>query len=178
MREIKFRAWNKEKEIMVYQNEDDSEEYWDGVLLSDVEMVNSIFRYGPSSEYIWMQYTGLKDVNVREIYEGDIVLYDRNIAPSIDSRKYVVKWEDSQFVLTNSSETIDDFTSDIIEIIGDVYRNPNLLEMLGVALRRANKLQEEKERYKKALNRIAEDFSVNTLEKAEVIAAEALEAAE
>ncbi|MEK4267051.1 hypothetical protein CHH92_20765 [Bacillus sonorensis] len=40
------------------------------------------------------------------------------------------------------------------------------------------RLQEEKERYKKALNRIAEDISVDTLEKAEVIAIEALEAAE
>ncbi|MEC1479236.1 hypothetical protein [Bacillus haynesii] len=50
--------------------------------------------------------------------------------------------------------------------------------MLGVALKRADKLQEEKERYKKALNRIAGDISVDTLEKAEVIAIEALEAAE
>ncbi|MDI3411771.1 hypothetical protein QKW52_22300 [Bacillus sonorensis] len=40
------------------------------------------------------------------------------------------------------------------------------------------RLQEEKERYKKALNRIAGDISVDTLEKAEVIAIEALEAAE
>lgn len=40
------------------------------------------------------------------------------------------------------------------------------------------RLQEEKERYKKALNRIAEDISVDTLEKTEVIAIEALEAAE
>ncbi|MCY8087627.1 hypothetical protein [Bacillus sonorensis] len=50
--------------------------------------------------------------------------------------------------------------------------------MLGVALKRADKLQEENERYKKALNRIAEDILVDTLEKAEVIAIEALEAAE
>ncbi|MCF7618585.1 hypothetical protein L3137_15115 [Bacillus sonorensis] len=40
------------------------------------------------------------------------------------------------------------------------------------------RLQEEKERCKKALNKIAGDISVDTLEKAEVIAIEALEAAE
>ncbi|MFT0823134.1 hypothetical protein VSK91_02605 [Bacillus swezeyi] len=40
------------------------------------------------------------------------------------------------------------------------------------------RLQEEKERYKKALNKIAGDISVDTLGKAEEIAIEALEAAE
>ncbi|MHA6745870.1 YopX family protein [Bacillus subtilis] len=74
------------------------------------------------------QFIGLKDKNGREIYEGDSILYDRNIAPSIDSRKYVVKWEDSKFVLANPSETIDDFTSDIIEVIGNIYEIPELLE--------------------------------------------------
>ncbi|MCY8034120.1 hypothetical protein [Bacillus sonorensis] len=45
-------------------------------------------------------------------------------------------------------------------------------------IRNVSRLYAENERYKKALIRIAEDISVDTLEKAEVIAIEALEAAE
>lgn len=132
MREIKFRAWNKEKEIMVYQNEDDSEEYWDGVLPSDVEMVNSIFRYGPSSEYIWMQYTGLKDVNVREIYEGDVVKF-KSVYYENKIMKAVVKFKDSlgAFVFDMGDDQgtwIMNASMREIEVIGNIYENPDLLE--------------------------------------------------
>jgi len=132
MREIKFPACNKEKEIMVYENEDDSEEYWDGVLSSDVEMVNSTFRYGPLSEYIWMQYTGLKDKNGRMIYEGDVVKF-KSVYYENKIMKAVVKFKDSlgSFVFDRGDDQGPwrmDASVRELEVIGDVYRNPELLE--------------------------------------------------
>lgn len=125
MREIKFRAWNKEKEIMVYQNEDDSEEYWDGVLSSDVEMVNSTFRYGPLSEYIWMQYTGLKDETGREIWEGDIR------KDSLGRIFKVVFYDDLAAFYGEHPGGLIQSLADCgpdSEYLGTVYENPELLE--------------------------------------------------
>lgn len=69
MREIKFRAWNKEENIMVYDNEDDTYGYWDGCCNSNVGMVNTILNSKCYSQYDFMQYTGLHDKNGKEIYE-------------------------------------------------------------------------------------------------------------
>ena len=59
-REIIFRAWDVENKIMVYDNENDTYGYWDGCQDSDLGMINHLLN---RKEYIFMQYTGLKDKN-------------------------------------------------------------------------------------------------------------------
>ncbi len=69
MRKIKFRVWNKIEEKMVYYDEDFSspDMTLNGVLIAHQDQSNVSYIYD------LMQYTGLKDKQGIEIYEGDIV---------------------------------------------------------------------------------------------------------
>ena len=69
MREIKFRIWDKQNKEML-DLEDLHYEY--GKMSIRTTMYNDYFD---TEDMILMQYTGIKDKNGKEIYEGDIIKY-------------------------------------------------------------------------------------------------------
>jgi len=81
MREIKFRAWDKEDKKWL------SEDCMPIVGFGE----DKILSFGGDGYAIFEQYTGLKDKKGKEIYEGDIVssFVDENI-----TLRHVVEWSD------------------------------------------------------------------------------------
>lgn len=84
-----------------------------------------------------MQSTGLKDKNGKEIFEGDIVT-DGEFARIVQYHQtlgfYMFDEEGNERFFSDSA-TLEDFeedakiVSEILEIIGNVYENPELLEV-------------------------------------------------
>ena len=125
-REIKFRAWNSmAKKILHFGNPigimDNEDRY--GTFFESLE--GKMYCGG---NYELMQYTGLKDKNGKEIYEGDIVSVMDLIGPTtelVDS----VTFENGAFRLTRVRDfTLDECVIEHIEVIGNIYENPELLE--------------------------------------------------
>lgn len=128
MREIKFRAWDKEKKQMVIWGDDDF--YY---LAKDYDgSVNLIGCHNgggdPDSsitDYELMQYTGLKDKNGKEIYEGDIVRLTTKTGGDID-RLCEWSYRNNGWRFQGFNYAGDD--QRIIEVIGNIYENPELLK--------------------------------------------------
>lgn len=109
-RELKFRAFNFDYNQMLFLTL--SSFYDDGEYYSDSLSISTI-----------MQYTGLKDKNGKEIYEGDIINYgtDTNSVKWIEDGWYV--FDPRQYAYENLREMI--FAC---KIVGNIYENPELLE--------------------------------------------------
>ena len=132
MREIKFRVWDKETRYMHICGENIHDEitFEDGTNKAYYyNLQNGCGSLNEDSDYILMQYTGFKDKNGQEIYEGDIL--------QIDADKAWVRWNNKYgyFQLVPIGDYY--FDSDVIgqvleyedvEVIGNIYNNPKLLK--------------------------------------------------
>jgi len=141
MREIKFRAWDKEKKKMfnVLGMKWDP----DGKFICGNDEWNGPEVWCPpeSISKIIMQYTGLKDKNGKEIYEGDVVKVHSGhdaIGADFGISKYRVQWREGGACLDMMHEdyleserqigmTFDNGGVKSIEIIGNIHQNPELL---------------------------------------------------
>ena len=123
MRTIKFRAWHYLPEKMTYGIEN--------------AIGNTCFAFGHlihDNDVEVMQFTGLKDKNEKEIYEGDIIIYDRGVGNWTGKRMstthtVVFSEEVFAFVMDYGSSYIKlrkhwNYT---YEVIGNIHDNPELL---------------------------------------------------
>ena len=131
----KFRAWYKEWKEMGRVGEIRFD--LDGSVSVVLFKGNFLDVSGPREKIILMQSTGLKDKNGKEIFEGDIVT-DGEFARIVQYHQtlgfYMFDEEGNERFFSDSA-TLEDFeedakiVSEILEIIGNVYENPELLEV-------------------------------------------------
>lgn len=122
MREIKFRVWHKGKKII-------SEVFGIDILHKEIFFSNGDIDYCEISDFKYielMEYTGLKDKNNKEIYEGDIV--------TLHNGKYKVIFnsKEARFVLRDDEFEMNiPFTNNNnkrMEVVGNIYENPELIK--------------------------------------------------
>ena len=118
MREIKFRAW------------DSTSRRWTTDIVRHTDMGNRTLQLkppvrDPSFQVEIMQYTGLKDRHGVEIYEGDILS-----SPSMPNSP--VEFQRGSFNAVYADGSHDEWEAPLwrysVEVIGNIYENPELLE--------------------------------------------------
>jgi uncharacterized phage protein (TIGR01671 family) len=141
MRKIKFRAWDKKtKKIrsvvsIAFHNKRRVFDYEDSNLPKvvnlwgyDIIEQKDICLHREGNEYVLMQYTGLKDKNGKEIYEGDIVKWAKETnhtskCTMLGPKPIIWSSEFCGFELNGFGLIYKKY-----EIIGNIYENPDPLK--------------------------------------------------
>ncbi|GIN60506.1 hypothetical protein J27TS8_04990 [Robertmurraya siralis] len=129
MRDIKFRAWLPTNNRMYEFDENES--------LGD-HFNRLIYGFG---KFELMQYTGLKDNNGKEIYEGDIIYYNIDNGVGIEHYQARVVWSENTaeyknrfewLIIYSDCDGFDDLTrpaayNSELQVVGNIYENPELV---------------------------------------------------
>lgn len=127
MREIKFRAWDREKKKMLH--------WGSGIIYIDHHLNiqsaphQAYYTYDPTVKNpSLMQFTGLQDSKGVDIYEGDICIsFELS-----DSEAYMCQWEKEYlgfwFYCKETDTYLGCASYKNLEVIGNIYENPELLE--------------------------------------------------
>lgn len=137
-REIKFRAWDKKRNVWLEAGQ---------LLLGYVVAWESItiFSLKDRGNYEIVQYTGLKDKNGVEIYEGDILSVTSEILTNFGKTKTgrigttidLVLWKEDSWgtkVISSNTRVVGSenkgltVASKYAEIVGNIYETPELLK--------------------------------------------------
>jgi len=114
-RELKFRAWDKYRHVMLYKS------FWDRNWYSEDDKCVCGLMPNDRNSFELMQYTGLKDTNGVEIYKDDI-LQDG------DNRLYRVEFITGCFCLKDkwgSTKPLYE-ANDACKRIGNIHENPEM----------------------------------------------------
>lgn len=118
-RQIKFRAWDKKEMV-----------YFDlaGRIYAECPIFSDIDK-----DAVLMQFTGLKDKNGNEIYEGDIIDNGNGPVYVFWNENYQAFWVGHDDVEESEKQyysSTSDFCTEADVIIGNIYSNPELLEVV------------------------------------------------
>jgi len=133
MREIKFRAWDTVKKRFDYEPI-----VMDGKVY-DLDSFDGFVGFS-EGRMILQQYTGLKDKNGKEIYEGDILQFVTFNYDGSDNGLEIgyVDWEEAATAYVIREKIGDEearwlyvvlANDDEVEVIGNIWDNPELLEV-------------------------------------------------
>jgi uncharacterized phage protein (TIGR01671 family) len=135
MKEIKFRCWDigrKEWMDSIWLNGDGVQS---GTSFDFNRSLNEQLRHDLTTGIALMQYTGLKDKNGKEIYDGDILTceggYEAPEGEEICQDISQVYWDNDLLQFRVQCKCGDVWSLeeyDYEEIIGNIYENPELLQ--------------------------------------------------